>query len=87
MLPAVARAPSPSPRCETTRCADLPRGSEHEPSEKAALAERAMLRALEGGCRVPVGALSVVSGSVIRLGGSSSPRTGRSCTAGRPWVR
>ncbi|HKH13009.1 MAG TPA: hydroxymethylbilane synthase, partial [Rubrobacter sp.] len=28
-----------------------------ESGEKAALAERAMLRALEGGCRVPVGAL------------------------------
>jgi hydroxymethylbilane synthase len=27
----------------------------HEPSERATLAERAMLRTLEGGCRVPVG--------------------------------
>jgi hydroxymethylbilane synthase len=42
---------------------------DHEPTEKAVLAERAMLRALEGGCRVPVGATSVVSGSVVRLGG------------------
>ena len=42
---------------------------DHEPSEKAVLAERAMLRALEGGCRVPVGATSAVSGSVVRLGG------------------
>ncbi len=33
------------------------------------LAERAMLRALEGGCRVPVGATSAVSGRVVRLGG------------------
>ena len=42
---------------------------DHEPTEKAVLAERAMLRTLEGGCRVPVGATSVVSGSVVRLGG------------------
>jgi hydroxymethylbilane synthase len=28
----------------------------HEASERATLAERAMLRTLEGGCRVPVGA-------------------------------
>jgi hydroxymethylbilane synthase len=41
----------------------------HESTEKAVLAERAMLRALEGGCRVPVGATSVVSGGVVRLGG------------------
>jgi hydroxymethylbilane synthase len=41
----------------------------HEESEKAALAERAMLRALEGGCRVPVGALAEVEGNLVRLGG------------------
>jgi hydroxymethylbilane synthase len=41
----------------------------HEPTERAVHAERAMLRALEGGCRVPVGATSAVRGSVVRLGG------------------
>jgi hydroxymethylbilane synthase len=41
----------------------------HEATERAVLAERAMLRALEGGCRVPVGATSAVDGSVVRLGG------------------
>ena len=41
----------------------------HEPTERAVLAERAMLRALEGGCRVPVGARSSVEGSVVRLEG------------------
>ena len=41
----------------------------HGPTERAVLAERAMLRALEGGCRVPVGAISVMRGSVVRLGG------------------
>ncbi|HET7273268.1 MAG TPA: hydroxymethylbilane synthase [Rubrobacter sp.] len=41
----------------------------HGLTEKAILAERAMLRALEGGCRVPVGVSSVVDGSVVRLRG------------------
>jgi hydroxymethylbilane synthase len=41
----------------------------HEASERAALAERAMLRALEGGCRLPVGAHGFVEGGVLRLRG------------------
>jgi hydroxymethylbilane synthase len=41
----------------------------HEASERVALAERAMLRALEGGCRVPVGALGAVEGDLVRLRG------------------
>ena len=41
----------------------------HGPTERAVLAERAMLRALEGGCRVPVGARSAVEGGVVRLRG------------------
>ena len=41
----------------------------HEPTERAVLAERAMLRALEGGCRVPVGALGLIEGSAVRLRG------------------
>ncbi|HEY6673713.1 MAG TPA: hydroxymethylbilane synthase [Rubrobacteraceae bacterium] len=42
---------------------------DHEATRKAVLAERAMLNALEGGCRVPVGALGVVEGSRARLRG------------------
>ncbi len=41
----------------------------HEPTEKAVRAERAMLHALEGGCRVPVGASSIFDGNVVRLEG------------------
>ncbi len=37
--------------------------------ERTAMAERAMLRALEGGCRVPVGALGAVEGDEVRLKG------------------
>jgi hydroxymethylbilane synthase len=41
----------------------------HRPTERVVLAERAMLRALEGGCRVPVGANSDTRGDVVRLRG------------------
>jgi hydroxymethylbilane synthase len=41
----------------------------HRPTERIVLAERAMLRALEGGCRVPVGASSDARGNVVRLRG------------------
>lgn len=41
----------------------------HAASEKAALAEREMLRTLEGGCRVPVGALGTVRDGGISLRG------------------
>ena len=41
----------------------------HDPTERAVLAERAMLRALEGGCRVPVGVSSSVDGNMVRLRG------------------
>src|SRR5919202_1172951 len=41
----------------------------HEPSERTNRAERAMLNALEGGCRVPVGALAFAKGSGVRMQG------------------
>jgi hydroxymethylbilane synthase len=41
----------------------------HRPTERVMFAERAMLRALEGGCRVPVGASSDARGNVVRLRG------------------
>lgn len=41
----------------------------HSPTELAVRAERAMLRTLEGGCRVPVGALGVAEDAEIRLRG------------------
>ncbi|MGF1473858.1 MAG: hydroxymethylbilane synthase [Rubrobacteraceae bacterium] len=41
----------------------------HEATEQAVLAERAMLRTLEGGCRVPVGGQGLVEGDRLRLRG------------------
>ena len=49
---------------------------DHEPSARAVRAERAMLNALEGGCRVPVGALGSVEGSKVRLRGVVASRDG-----------
>jgi hydroxymethylbilane synthase len=42
-----------------TRIADLVRGLDHLPTRLAVLAERSLLRRLEGGCQVPIGALGV----------------------------
>ena len=41
----------------------------HVPGERAALAERAMLNTLEGGCRVPVGALATAEDGTVHLRG------------------
>ena len=41
----------------------------HRPSELAILAERAMLRRLEGGCQVPIGSLGRVDGDNLELQG------------------
>ena len=41
----------------------------HEKTERATLAERAMLRTLEGGCRVPVGGQAVVEDGKLHLRG------------------
>lgn len=41
----------------------------HGPTERAVRAERAVLRALEGGCRVPVGAYATSEGGAVRLEG------------------
>jgi hydroxymethylbilane synthase len=41
----------------------------HRPTERVVLAERAMLRTLEGGCRVPVGTSGDARGNVVRLKG------------------
>ncbi|MEZ4765798.1 MAG: hypothetical protein R3C26_22225 [Calditrichia bacterium] len=46
-----------------SRILEIIRNINHRPSEIAATAERAMLRTLEGGCHVPIGAFAQVSGS------------------------
>lgn len=41
----------------------------HEESEREARAERSFLKALEGGCQVPIGALATCAGGVVSLEG------------------
>ena len=70
MLPAVGQGALTVTMLEGHPLRTLVRGTlNHEQTEKAVLAERAMLRALEGGCRVPVGALGLIEGGVVRLRG------------------
>jgi len=70
MLPAVGQGALAAATLHDHPLRDLIREAlNHGPTERAVLAERAMLRALEGGCRVPVGASSSVEGRVVRLGG------------------
>ena len=70
MLPAVGQGSLAAATLQRGRLRQLVRELlNHEESEKAALAERAMLRELEGGCRVPAGALGTVEGNLVRLQG------------------
>jgi len=46
---------------------DLLSGLDHGPSRSAIAAERALLKKLEGGCQIPVGALALVDGDEIVL--------------------
>ena len=60
MLPAVGQGSLAAATLRRQPAARAYQGAlNHEETEKAVLAERAMLRELEGGCRVPVGALAV----------------------------
>jgi hydroxymethylbilane synthase len=70
MLPAVGQGSLAAATLQRGRLRQLVRELlNHEESEKVALAERAMLRELEGGCRVPAGALGTVEGNLVRLQG------------------
>jgi hydroxymethylbilane synthase len=70
MLPAVGQGSLAVATLEDHPLRDIVREVlEHEPSARAVRAERAMLNALEGGCRVPVGALGAVEGAKVWLRG------------------
>jgi hydroxymethylbilane synthase len=53
-----------------------------EPTRQAVLAERAFLRALGGGCQVPIGAAAVVTGENLVLRGAVLPPDGTQRVAG-----
>jgi len=45
------------------------RALDHHPTRTCAMAERSFLKTLQGGCRVPVGALAEIKGEVLKLTG------------------
>jgi hydroxymethylbilane synthase len=70
MLPAVGQgALVVATRTDHLRLDTIREALNHASTERTVLAERAMLRTLEGGCRVPVGAYATVEGATICLRG------------------
>jgi hydroxymethylbilane synthase len=70
MLPAVGQGALTVAVRESSPLHEIVREAlNHSPTERAVQAERSMLRTLEGGCRVPVGALAVARDEDVRLRG------------------
>jgi hydroxymethylbilane synthase len=70
MLPAVGQgALGLECRADDAETLAVLRQIDHEPSRQAVLAERALLRGLGGGCQVPVGAATFISGQTLTVRG------------------
>jgi hydroxymethylbilane synthase len=70
MLPAVAQGTlAIECRADDTKTRDLLAALDHAATRAAALAERAFLRRLEGGCQVPIAAYATVNESCLSLRG------------------
>jgi hydroxymethylbilane synthase len=77
MLPAVGQgALGLECRAEDRATRDLVQRLNDTPTQQAVLAERALLRALGGGCLVPIGALARVDGESLTLRGVVLPPDG-----------
>jgi hydroxymethylbilane synthase len=85
MLPAVGQGSiAIEVATERTEIRQLLSGLNHSETEMAVLAERYLMRKLEGGCQVPIGALGKVQGNEIVLKGMVASLDGRKllrCTA------
>lgn len=78
MLPAVGQgALCIETRADDTATRALITPLDHAPTHRAAQAERAFLRRLEGGCQVPIGAYAQVNGGRIHLRGLVASLDGR----------
>lgn len=78
MLPAVAQgALAIEARKDDPRTRELLAVLDHAETRAAVLAERALLRRLEGGCQVPIAAFGEVTGSTLRLRGLVGSLDGR----------
>jgi len=77
-LPAVGQgAIGVEMRAEDKELRDMVRGIDHLESAAAVRAERAFLRSLGGGCRVPIAALGTVDSGELNLVGLVAQRDGR----------
>jgi hydroxymethylbilane synthase len=77
-LPAVGQgALAVVARTSDTDIAALLAPLHHEPTSACVVAERGFLRALEGGCQVPIGALATSSGDLISIDGFVSDLDGQ----------
>ncbi|HMC66239.1 MAG TPA: hydroxymethylbilane synthase [Gemmataceae bacterium] len=77
MLPAVGQgALGLECRSDDAETLGLMEKLDHLPTREAVLAERAFLRALGGGCLVPIGALATLAGAALTLRGAVLPPNG-----------
>ncbi len=68
MLPAVGQgALAVETRSDDDTVIDIIGTLQHQPTERAVTAERALLRELEGGCQIPIGALAAILGETLHL--------------------
>jgi hydroxymethylbilane synthase len=84
MLPAVGQgALGLECRADDPETLRLLAGLDDAPSRQEVLAERALLRALGGGCLVPIGAAAAVAGNALTLRGAVLSPDGRRRVAGQ----
>jgi hydroxymethylbilane synthase len=78
MLPAVGQgAIGIETRDDDTAVKDVVRRIDHEETHIACIAERALLRALGGGCQLPIAAHAMVSGRELKIDGLVASRDGK----------
>jgi len=83
MLPAVSQgAVAVQLRADDAVAARWIHPLDHAPTRVATTAERAFLRALEGGCQIPVAALGTVKGESLTLRGTVCSLDGRRAVSG-----
>ena len=78
MLPAVGQgAIGIETRADDSAARQFVRSLNHEETSTACIAERALLRALGGGCQLPIAGHAVVYGQLLRLDGLVASRDGK----------
>ncbi|MFP4624130.1 MAG: hydroxymethylbilane synthase, partial [Gemmatimonadota bacterium] len=83
LLPAVSQgAIAVQLRSDDERVGPLVASLDHPPTRAATTAERALLRTVEGGCQVPVGAHATADGDTIHLRGTVCSLDGQQSVAG-----